>query len=203
MRMCATSNIRFAAGYAAVLAWVVENARITPDATVVDLGAGTGNMSALIPYAAKLICVDISTRMMELAKPKLAHLDHVEFVQADLLGYFDGGVVPFDVLVSTYAIHHLTAAEKPYLFQSIWQHLKPGGRAVFGDLMFENGAARDDIVRKYAEAENTEMVETFAEEFFWLVDRATDELCELGFQIVEVRRFSELSWGIDVVKPCR
>lgn len=187
-------------GYAEALAWTVARAEIEPQHVVVDLGVGSGNTSALIPAARQVIGVDISGAMMALARPKLAHLADVRFVQADLLEFFDQPH-PFDRLISTYALHHLTEPEKTQLFRFIWRDLTPGGRAVFGDLMFANAAARAELETLYRTAGDTGMIETFAEEFFWLVDSACASLFETGFDVVEVKRFSQLSWGICVVKP--
>jgi ubiquinone/menaquinone biosynthesis C-methylase UbiE len=66
------------AGYAETLAWTVAQAAITPSDVVVDLGAGTGNTSALIPAAGKVVCVDISPKMTAQAQPKLQHLARVD-----------------------------------------------------------------------------------------------------------------------------
>ena len=57
-----TNPIR--AGYAALLAWTVEQAHITPASVVLDLGVGTGNTAALIPSARKVVGVDVSARML-------------------------------------------------------------------------------------------------------------------------------------------
>ena len=108
------------AGYADTLAWTVAQAAIGPDDVVVDLGAGTGNTSALIPTARRVVCVDISEKMTSLARPKLRHLPQVDYVIADLLEYYATDPVPCDAVVSTYAIHHLTAAEKETLFAGIF-----------------------------------------------------------------------------------
>lgn len=187
-------------GYAEVLAWTVARAEIEPQHVVIDLGVGSGNTSALIPVARQVIGVDISEAMMALARPKLAHLPDVRFVQADLLEFFDQPHT-FDRLISTYALHHLTEPEKGQLFRLVWRDLMPGGRAVFGDLMFADAAARAEIEALYRAAGDTDMVETFAEEFFWLVDSACASLIEAGFDVMEIKRFSQLSWGICAVKP--
>jgi putative AdoMet-dependent methyltransferase len=188
------------AGYAELLAWTVQRAEITPQSVVVDLGVGTGNTSAQISTLGELIGVDISVEMIKRAQSKLAHLLNVRFVQADLLEFF-AQPRRFDRLISTYAIHHLTEPEKAHLLALIWRDLAPGGRAVFGDLMFADARAQAEITARYAAAGNTGMVETFAEEFFWLVDTAHNDLRATGFVIDEIKRFSELSWGICAVKP--
>jgi len=187
------------AGYRAVLDWVVAEARIGTDDIVVDLGMGTGNTAQRIPHAKELIGVDISTKMMAKAAPKVAHLPAVHYVTADLLGFF---VDPrrFDVLVSTYAIHHLTKPEKEQLFAAIYRSLTPGRRATFGDLMFADPLAKAQLRQQYQVVGDTAMIETFDEEFFWHVDHATTALQKVGFTLVTVNQFSQLSWGIAVEK---
>ena len=186
------------AGYADTLAWTVAQAAISPDDVVVDLGAGTGNTSALIPAARRVVCVDISEKMTALARPKLRHLPQVDYVIADLLEYYATDPVPCDAVVSTYAIHHLTAAEKETLFAGIFATLPPGGRAAFGDLMFRDAAAEQELRAAYGAAGMAELILDFDEEFFWHVDHATAALMKCGFAVQEVRQFSNLSWGICV-----
>ena len=187
------------AGYSAVLDWVVTQAQIQADDVVVDLGMGTGNTAQRVPHAKELIGVDISPKMMAQAAPKVAHLPHVRYIEADLLGFFTEQRA-FDALVSTYAIHHLTEPEKVQLFAAIFQTLTFGRRAVFGDLMFATAEAEATLRQQYQGQRNIGMIATFDEEFFWYVDHATTALQRIGFKLVEVKQFSELSWGIAVVK---
>ena len=181
------------AGYADVLRWTVERAEISPNSSVVDLGSGTGNTSALIPAARHLVCVDISANMTELARPKLSHLPSAEHVQADLLEFFDEPRA-FDRLVSTYAVHHLTEDEKAVLLERIARSLAPGGLAVFGDLMFADRAEAATMTEKYAGY--PEVVESFEEEFFWYLDATAPMADAAGLAITDTRRFSDLSWGL-------
>ena len=180
-------------GYADVLRWTVERAQITPDSCVVDLGSGTGNTSTLIQSAGRVTCVDISQKMTELARPKLAHLPSVEYVRADLLEFFEEPRA-FDRLVSTYAVHHLTEDEKALLLEQVGRSLSPGGIAVFGDLMFENAAGAAEMAEKYTDW--PEVVQSFEEEHFWHVDGVYAMADAAGLSVTDVRRFSDLSWGI-------
>jgi putative AdoMet-dependent methyltransferase len=181
------------AGYAGLLSWTVQRAEISQSHTVVDLGAGTGNTSALIPEAREVLCVDVSATMMELARPKLSHLPRVEYVLADLLEFFDEPR-RFDRLVSTYAVHHLTEDEKATLLERVAASLAPDGIAVFGDLMFEDRAAAAALAEKYAGEPG--VVESFEEEFFWYLDQELGHARDAGLAITEMRRFSDLSWGL-------
>ncbi|MCG8418445.1 MAG: class I SAM-dependent methyltransferase [Proteobacteria bacterium] len=187
------------AGYDAVLGWVAEKVP-AGSGVVIDLGCGTGNLALRIAGAARLLCVDVSDKMTAIARRKLAHLP-CEFVQADLLECFDD--LPLaDVIVSTYAVHHLTWQEKQVLFQKIHGHLAAGGMAVFGDLMFESRTAERSLCNQYARSGRQELVDDLQDEFFWYVDEARAELQRIGFHTVH-KQFSELSWGIAARKTHR
>jgi putative AdoMet-dependent methyltransferase len=198
------------AAYGAVLDWVIDQAAIGPRSRVLDLGSGTGNLSGRISACAELVCVDVSRQMNALAVDKLAHLDQVRFVEADLLEFFDGfeavaeaGLFDtglFDAVISTYAVHHLTEAEKAIFLAKVAACLRPGGRAVFGDLILEDETAAAAMLERYRDSGQDEVAVAIAEEFFWRLDATGAVLRDLGLEAT-VRRFSELSWGIAVAKP--
>ncbi len=189
------------AAYGDVLDWTVASARIQPAHVVVDLGSGTGNTTMRIGPAARIFCVDISARMTEIARVKLAGRPEVAFVQADLLAFFDRQPIRFDALVSTYAVHHLTDDEKGTLLRYVAAGLRPGGRAVFGDLMVENTDERDRLADHYRQLGDEDTSESLVEEFYWRIDLTLPQIAAAGLELVEVRRFSELSWGICVQRP--
>ena len=188
------------AGYEECLQWVIAKGQINANDAVLDLGSGTGNLSKRIESCSALTCVDVSAKMTEVAKPKLAHIKNLEFVLADVLEYFDADVPQYDVILSTYTIHHLLEDEKQLFFQKIFESLKPGGRAVFGDLMLESEASTQTVVSEYESRDQRWVSEAIQEEFFWYVDTAVEGLSNLGFS-VELKRFSDLSWGIAASKP--
>ncbi len=189
------------AGYARALAWTVAKAAIGPDDDVVDLGAGSGNTAALIGPAHSITCVDLSARMLALAGEKLRDRTDVQYVQMDLLDFFDAGEPVCDALVSTYAIHHLTTAEKATLLQKIANGLRPGGRAVFGDLMVRNVAAERDLIAYYLRIGDVETVEGLVEEYFWRIDETLAAIAATDLTLTAIRKFSALSWGILLTKP--
>ena len=152
------------AGYAEVLRWVAETARVRPSDRVLDLGSGTGNLTALLGPAREIVCVDVSREMSALARAKLEALPWIartpcRFVEADLLEALDRVEGDFDVVVSTYAVHHLTEDEKAMFFAALRGRLASGGRAVFGDLMFESAAARTRMLARLRAAGATDSLE--------------------------------------------
>jgi SAM-dependent methyltransferase len=102
---------------------------------IADLGCGSGVTAAAIlaqhPDAAAVL-VDFSEPMMASARTALgARRPAPEFVVADLADAAWTARVrvyaPFDVVASSYAIHHLTDARKRALYGEIHALLAPGG----------------------------------------------------------------------------
>lgn len=187
-------------GYDALLDWVAKSAGLAPESRVLELGSGTGNLSLRLPDFAELVCVDVSEEMSRIAREKLSDREGVRWVASDLLEYFDASGPDFDAVVSSYAVHHLVEAEKQQLFGQIARRLRPGGRAVLGDLMFENSGARAKALDAYRAAGRGELADDIEDEFFWDVQTAVQGLHALGLE-AETRRFSELSWGIRAWRP--
>jgi putative AdoMet-dependent methyltransferase len=183
------------AAYNEVLAWVIEEAGINASSRVLELGSGTGNLSCRIPRCGELVCVDLSEQMEAIARSKSAHIPNRRFIKGDILEVFDYESAPFDSVISTYAVHHLTDEEKRLLFARVFASLVSGGRALFGDLMLQNQEEKNSKIREYLTKGDAKTAQAIDEEFFWLIDIAVRDLVELGFQ-VETKRFSDLSHGI-------
>ncbi|MDQ1533199.1 MAG: putative AdoMet-dependent methyltransferase [Actinomycetota bacterium] len=182
-------------GYDATLDWVIEHAAVGRDDTVVDLGTGTGNLAARLGPHARLVCVDVSTVMLDIAKQKLP--PGTEYVETDLLEFVDRAP-ECDAVVSTYAIHHLTADEKIALLDGLFLRLRPGGRIAIGDLMVADRAAVAELRETLAHVDVEEM---FTDEFPWFVDDGRRYLEALGFDDVRAEQTGVLSWGLRATKP--
>ncbi len=114
-------------------------AAIEKNDTVVDLGAGTGLLTLAAAQAAEtVIAVDYSEPMLKrLAEhANNAGLAGVSCLRADLrqLPIEDAAV---DIVVSSYAFHHLDNAGKELALAEARRVLRPGGRLVVLDMMFE------------------------------------------------------------------
>lgn len=129
-----------AALYAAILAHVGEPRR------VLDLGTGTGELLSLIHArvpTAELVGLDPAPAMLQQAARRLegASPRLVEGSAADL-SCVEG---PFDVIVSNFALHHLTHAEKAAAAREMYRVLAPNGRLVFGDQFIPRAGSPDDV----------------------------------------------------------
>jgi ubiquinone/menaquinone biosynthesis C-methylase UbiE len=116
----------------------LELAAIENGDRVVDLGAGTGLLTlAAARTALEVIAVDYSQPMLDrLAEHVVAaDLDGIRYVRADLreVPIVDGVA---DVVVSSYAFHHIDDGGKALALAEARRILRPGGRLVILDMMF-------------------------------------------------------------------
>ena len=127
-----------------------------PADACVDLGAGTGFVAlALAGMAGSVLAVDISPVMAGslAARAAQAGLRNVKTTVADLRT-FRLPAASVDLVVSSYALHHLRDKDKRALAAEAARWLRPGGRIVVADMMFGHGATRRDreILREKATA---------------------------------------------------
>ncbi len=121
--------------YRACADLVIDHAAPAADEVVLDLGTGTGAIAlALAPDADRVVGRDISDGMMERAAEKADErgLENVEFDYGTFREpAYDG---PVDIVVSNFAMHHLSDDEKREAIDVI-AALEPQ-TFVLGDVMF-------------------------------------------------------------------
>jgi tRNA (cmo5U34)-methyltransferase len=94
---------------------------------ILDLGAGTGILSAMIADRVRissLTLLDTSAEMLQRAELRLERLRPQLIVQP-LTAPLPAG--PFDAVISALAIHHLSDDEKRDLYRRVFDVLAPGG----------------------------------------------------------------------------
>jgi len=118
--------------YYGAAVWAAESQRPSP--RILDVGAGTGLLSALLleKYpSATLTLLDISEKMLAVARERFRGRDNVRFLTGDYSQADLGG--PYDLVCSALSIHHLERDEKRRLFGRIHSVLVPGGLFVNAD----------------------------------------------------------------------
>ena len=129
---------------AAELAAAVPNVR-----HVLDLGAGTGLMSAFVHTRcpqAEFILADISMQMLAKAQERFCGLPNFHFIEQDLTRLAPDSRLPengFDLIVSALAIHHLDNPQKQTLFRQIARLLAPNGRFINADQVLGETASAE------------------------------------------------------------
>jgi ubiquinone/menaquinone biosynthesis C-methylase UbiE len=113
----------------------------TQSLKALDLGVGTGVFSKrfLDKYTnSRVVAIDGASSMLELAKLRLRELSQrVEWVVSDFRAIPAELIQPdtFDVVISSYALHHLSAQEKLVVLKSVVRAIKPGGWFLNADLV--------------------------------------------------------------------
>ena len=102
--------------------------------TIMDLGCGNGIIGKYLLAScpgSKGVFIDISDAMLESAGENLEQFPGSEIIKGDLssVGWLE--VIdknkPVDIVVSGFAIHHLTDQRKRDLYTEIYEILSPGG----------------------------------------------------------------------------
>jgi ubiquinone/menaquinone biosynthesis C-methylase UbiE len=135
-----------AAAFGKVLDRILDLSQPQPSDVCVDLGAGTGFVTtALAPLVASVHAVDISPAMTEALAERAADAGLAN-VSTEVTDLKDFRLPPSyaDLIISSYALHHLADADKRALTARAAQWLCPGGRLVIADMMFGRGGSRRD-----------------------------------------------------------
>ena len=128
------------AGYRRVLGIIYAEVMTKPHASVLDIGFGTGTLTAkLYENGCTVFGQDFSERMTALAREKMPE---AQLYPGDLK---NGLAAPlrgrkYDFIIATYSLHHLSDAEKRVLLPVLLDRLEESGRLLIGDVAFEDRA---------------------------------------------------------------
>lgn len=102
--------------------------RLPANATILDLGCGTGNpiLKYLVDNKMNVTGVDASSEILAIAK---ANLPHTTFILQDmrLLNLNK----KFDAIIAWHSFFHLPASDQPAMFHRFEQHLNVDGILIF------------------------------------------------------------------------
>jgi ubiquinone/menaquinone biosynthesis C-methylase UbiE len=167
---------------------VVAAANPSEGDVILDLGCGTGEVSVVLARRAKkLIGIDISPAMLEIASQRVKSegVDNIELRTGDFSTLPD--LSGISLVVSNYAIHHLSLDEKTHLFRQIFALLPEKGLFVMGDVMWSMDLDQIDEPEQFFNPEIDDPS---------MVDELVEALEECGFR-TEVLR---LSPGVGVIE---
>lgn len=129
--------------YGAALDLVTEFA--PPGARILDLGAGTGLLSALVAERlpdAELVLTDLAEGMLAQAKERFAgRVPPVELRVMNHLDLAEEGV--YDVVMSALSIHHLEDEGKQAVYAAMARAVRPGGLVLNADQVAGDTAAME------------------------------------------------------------
>jgi putative AdoMet-dependent methyltransferase len=151
-------------GYGNVLAECVRLADARAGMAVLDLGAGTGNLTErFLSQGCQVWGTDFSNEMLRIAQEKYpaAH-----FVVHDLRQPFPPELNRgFDRIVSAYMFHHFELAEKMAIIERLMKDmLAPHGRLVIADISFPSIQALEAVRQAAGDG--------WDEEAYWVAPQA-------------------------------
>lgn len=130
---------------------LVSAASVQPGVTVADLGCGNGQISIpLAEQGASVLAIDVSPAMANQLRADAGNRGLSALsVLAMPVEELDLPPGSLDLVVSSYALHHLRDADKGKLVAAAYHWLRPGGQLMIADMMFgRGGTARDrEIIR--------------------------------------------------------
>ncbi len=116
---------------------------------ILDIGAGTGLFSAFMlkKYPnANLTLIDISEKMLEVAKSRFLNHPNVKYITDDYTKYrFDE---TYDLVISSLSIHHLTNTEKKDLYRHIFSIMKSNSLFINADQVLGDTPYLDSLYKK-------------------------------------------------------
>ncbi|GAB2920806.1 class I SAM-dependent methyltransferase [Streptomyces mayteni] len=171
---------------------------VGPDATVVDLGAGTGRFAlAAARSFRRVVAADVSPAMLATIRARAAEagLTSLECAHAGFLSYHHEGP-PADAVHTRHALHQLPDFWKTLALDRLAALLRPGGVLRIRDLIYDfepheaeavftawlAGAANRDPAAGYTADDYAEHIRTEHSTYRWLFEPM---LSRAGFDIVD------------------
>lgn len=173
---------------------IVSALDLAPEQSLIEFGAGTGELTAAVSEQCRQVyAVDISRAMLDYAAKKTKSLgrNNIRFIHAGFLNYRHDGE-PVDAVVTQLALHHLPDFWKQVALIKINGLLRPGGRLYLRDVVFsmkveKYEASVNHVLDNFRAIAGQDMVDKFSNHvrneystFDWIME---EMLYRAGFDI--------------------
>ena len=125
---------------------------IDPGFSVLDLGCGDSSMAIKALEGLRVSSytgVDLTAPALEIARANFHGNYSATWVHANMVDYIARCDQQFDVIMTSFAMHHLPADIKQPWLIDIAKHLNPTGRLILIDTCCPAGLSRDETVQSY------------------------------------------------------
>lgn len=163
------------AGYRDILNRIYNDILSGPGKTVLDIGFGTGTLTAkLYEQGCMIYGQDFSQKMIGLAQEKMPA---AKLYQGD----FTAGLVDalkmqrYDAIVATYSLHHLPDTQKVVFLKELQKLLNEGGMIYIGDVAFRTRKELDLCRKQAGDAWD-------GDEIYFVYDELKSSLPQLNFE---------------------
>ncbi len=143
--------------YDETLSEVVRISMVKEAELILDIGTGTGNLAVkFLEEGCQVIGLDPSIKLLRMAEQKVERWGErfdVRICENPFLEipFFDN---TFDVIASTYSIHHLTDDAKRLAVTEMKRVVRPDGIIIIGDVMFKDAADKARALSEYSDMED-------------------------------------------------
>lgn len=181
-------------GYNEVLQAAAKKIAETNCFNILDIGCGTCNLygelnNTNIDYTG----MDQSIEMLLHAKKKFPD------IKLRIGNFLDKPFVEneFDVIVSTYAFHHLNTVEKENSINLMIDYLKPEGKIIIADLMFLNETERMKQKNSFISNGREDLWEVIEDEYYTDIEKVKS-YAELQRCTVSYKHIVNFTWIIEI-----
>jgi SAM-dependent methyltransferase len=106
--------------------------------SLLELGCGDASRSSETLHGTPIKAytgVDLAPTGLELAAENLSSLNcPIELIQGEMREFLENSTSTYDLILISFALHHLTAVDKQKLLGQCWQHLASGGTMLLIDV---------------------------------------------------------------------
>lgn len=187
-------------------AFTAELLPVEPKANVLDLGVGTGlelERYFEINPKAKLTCIDISVKMLEVLMRKFPK----KKIKTKQCSFFDFryAIDKYDSVVAVQSLHYYTYAQKKRLFKRIFNSLKPNGTFIITDTYAKNEMVEQESLDKLLLVKKINGIPVDFEGYYHhdlplTLEHEIDALEKCGFKVEVVKTWHKYTSCIKATK---
>lgn len=164
--------------------------------TILDVGGGTCNLWQEFQENTQLTVIDKSLQMIFAAKE---NIPWANYILEDILQINPNGMVKYDVVVSTFTLHHISYDQQEKAIKNIIDFCSEGGSVLLVDRSFRNQNEKENKERELEEAGNLDFLEIIQSEYYLIADQIESYICYLGYES-NTLFFEDEIWGFLINK---
>jgi len=160
---------------------------------LLDVGAGTGNLIRFLMTNPNIefLAIEPSQVMRVKFQSKCPNIEIIDGCLPNLPTMDK----KFDIIISSYVIHHVEHENSLTMIQNFKRLLKPDGMILIIDVMFESKTAFNLEIKRLKQQGLEDRVEEMLDEYFYFVDELTRDLNNEGITSI-AKKLSQYIWFV-------